>query len=415
MALATLPPPTPGGPTQALRADEVTDRETLDQVRPVVRELLQRSDAFASLDPEEQRRLASEMVKVSSYLANPQGLAREAIESGEVPLAAAHADDATEQLRERLADDPGFAGEDFDAGAVRAGTQAFGELVQTVDFPSFVSGLIGGVFEAIVDSSIEQMQAYGELLANVSKSVDEFARDNISDNNARDWLTDQFPGTFEIGQPGDGFASGFAEDDPFADSEAAKSPQLTMAPGAPDGAMDIVAKYFNLEQAPDLSNPTSEAELVRRAQLEMARSRQQLLSSMVVLGINRIVITDGLINAKVIFDMKARDTARRGTTASLYDEDKSSTNAGVSAGYGGWYSPYKANAYANTAKSHVATVQTAVDETSDSRAEVKARLSGEVRVNFKSDHFPMKELATTEMLSTIQGNAIPSGPATPGA
>ena len=39
----------------------------------------------------------------------------------------------------------------------------------------------------------------------------------------------------------------------------------------------------------------------------MARSRQQMLASMVMLGINRIVVTDGLINAKVVFDMRATD------------------------------------------------------------------------------------------------------------
>ena len=45
------------------------------------------------------------------------------------------------------------------------------------------------------------------------------------------------------------------------------------------------------------------------ARLQMARSRQQLLSSMVILGINRIVVTDGAINAKVVFDFRASDEA----------------------------------------------------------------------------------------------------------
>ena len=405
---------------ESLPVHAVTDHHTLHQVRPVVRELLQASPAFRSLSIDEQRELAGEMVKVSSYLANPDGLAREAIDNGEVtpqvdgPLAAAQADDATEELRQRLADDSGFAGEDFEAGAVQAGTQAFGDLVQSVDFPTFVSGLIRGVFEAIVDSSIDQMRAYGELLANVAKSIDQFAEDNITKNNARDWLTDQFPDTLQLEEQG--FSSGFADgDDTDGETTPEPQPKLAVREDAPDGALELIRDYFGLQNPPDLSEPTSEAELVRRAQLEIARGRQQLLSSMIVLGINRIVVTDGLINAKVIFDMKARDTATRTRKASMYDREQSATSAGVSAGYSSWFSPYKASAYANTSKQHVATVQTSVDETSDSRAEVKARLSGEVRVNFKSDNFPMDKLATPEMMAAIQGNAQPTGPPVPGA
>jgi hypothetical protein len=55
----------------------------------------------------------------------------------------------------------------------------------------------------------------------------------------------------------------------------------------------------------------------------------------------------------------------------------------------------------------VATVQSAVEESSESRAEVKAKLSGEVRVNFKSDYFPMERLASPQMIAAIQGNATP--------
>jgi hypothetical protein len=56
---------------------------------------------------------------------------------------------------------------------------------------------------------------------------------------------------------------------------------------------------------------------------------------------------------------------------------------------------------------HVATVQSAVEDQSESKAEVKAKLSGEVRVNFKSDYFPMEKMASPEMIAAIQGNSKP--------
>jgi len=43
-----------------------------------------------------------------------------------------------------------------------------------VDFPAFVASLVAGTFEAIVDASIRQMEAYADLLADATKSVDRF-------------------------------------------------------------------------------------------------------------------------------------------------------------------------------------------------------------------------------------------------
>jgi hypothetical protein len=65
-------------------------------------------------------------------------------------------------------------------------------LATAVDFPAFVAGLIDGVFQAIVKASIEQMDAYGDLLEGVARSVDQFARDNVSAGRARDWLSQTY-------------------------------------------------------------------------------------------------------------------------------------------------------------------------------------------------------------------------------
>jgi hypothetical protein len=71
----------------------------------------------------------------------------------------------------------------------------------------------------------------------------------------------------------------------------------------------------------DLSDANAELRLVTAARLQMAKARQQLLSSVVMLGINRIVITDGSINAKVVFDMRASDKAKRNYAASMHDRE----------------------------------------------------------------------------------------------
>ena len=57
---------------------------------------------------------------------------------------------------------------------------------------------------------MEQMRAYGELLANVSKPIDQFAQDNISENNARDGLVESFPDGLGIESSSEDFVVGFA-------------------------------------------------------------------------------------------------------------------------------------------------------------------------------------------------------------
>jgi hypothetical protein len=51
-------------------------------------------------------------------------------------------------------------------------------VVTTRDLPVFVSELIQGVFESIVDPNIQQMEAFGNLLVEVARSVDQFVQDN---------------------------------------------------------------------------------------------------------------------------------------------------------------------------------------------------------------------------------------------
>ncbi|HET7080405.1 MAG TPA: hypothetical protein VFM49_23470 [Chloroflexia bacterium] len=380
------------------------DSQTLEQVRPSVREILESSDAFRRLNAEEKRALAQTMVTVAAYMVNPDGLAaRELSPAGRV-LATGQAD-GVEDTKTRLGGKQGFAGADFQGGAIRQGTQQFGELVKKVNFPQFVSGLIQNVFQAIVDSSIQQMRAYGELLANVAKTVDQFAQDNITENNARDWLAARFPDKLGI-DTGD-MSQQFAEATTPSTTPAA-APKLVTKGENPAADLKAISDEVQVAQPiTDLSDEAQEQRLVLAARLQIARGRQQLLASMVILGINRIVVTDGLIHAKVVFDMQASDQAKRVARASMYDnvEDKAATE--MNASYGSWLSPISANMTASASTDHVTTVESSVDETSESKANVKAQLTGEVRVNFKSDYFPMDKLANPQMIAAIQGNAQP--------
>ena len=156
----------------------------------------------------------------------------------------------------------------------------------------------------------------------------------------------------------------------------------------------------------DLGEEEEELRLVNAARLLMAKSRQQLLASMVMLGINRIVVTDGSIMAKVKFDMRSTDLAQREYKASASDR-QSQRNKNTSA-FGGSFLGFGGGSVNVNERSHVATVKTSVDESSDSKLDLSAKLQGEVRVNFKSDYLPLEKMATPEMIGAIQGNAAPT-------
>ena len=393
-----------------------TTPESIDAVRPQVRKLLTDIPAFHAMPVAEQRALAANMVKVMSYISDPNGVvgtlpAQQPARTLAAPQPLARAQeevDAVEATKQSLSHSPGMVGKDFKAGAVREGVDQFGALVKKVDFPKFVGGLIKNVFQAIVESSIEQMRAYGELIANVSKTVDSFMQDNISAGAGRDWLADKFPDALGVETSSD--SSSFADGTPAPPVTA----NLVARGENAEVRLAEISHEMNLNPpVTDITDANAELRLVTAARLQMAKSRQQLLASMVMLGINRIVVTDGSITAKVVFDMRAEDKAKRKYTASMHDEDSSRSKETMNASYGGWFSPVHASAGFEAEQSHVATVGSSVDETSESKAEVKAKLSGEVRVNFKSDYLPMEKMATPEMMSVIQGNSTPYNPNAP--
>lgn len=71
----------------------------------------------------------------------------------------------------------GAAANILDFLALRPAGVAGSSPVDEVDFPAFVAELIRGVFDAIVDASLRQAEAYADLLKQVSEAVDEFLQD----------------------------------------------------------------------------------------------------------------------------------------------------------------------------------------------------------------------------------------------
>jgi len=352
-------------------------------VEAQVRALLEASPAFYDLPAERQAEMRGNLEKIAAYTAalvqdewaSSQRLGQTPVlREKHIVMEPAPAEAAARTLAQARS----APADEFSPRAVREVARITRDTLNAIAFPTFVADLIKGTFQAIVDASIQQMEAYANLLANVAKTVDQFMADNISDNNARDYLVASYPGHLRV----------------EAGEEGAR---VRVREGADELARPDFKGHLGLSEDVELDDEAAEQTLVPAARRQLAQSRQQILSTMVLMGINRIVVTSGRINAKMGFRIDARDTGQV-QTASQFDL-KNETSFSYGGGLAGWLAGGPKVRVKNT----VAYVSSTKKDSSD-EIDVHADLTGEVDLKFKSDYFPMERFAKPEMLALIQGH-----------
>lgn len=400
--------------------------ETQQATRAAVRSLLESSDSFHELSPEKRQALAHNLVQIGSYLAEPDGVRLKPEQhSPQVQalagnmFASAGSGQSQDSTPLKESKQPEFG------QALRTGVEQAGALMQAVNFPTFVSGLINGVFNSIVTSSIQQMEQYAKLVADVSKSLNTFRDDNTTQNQGRDHLVEQFPDIFQLSMGGD---------DAFADFDGGgknAGPRVVLRDDVDErAAIGRINASLPLEKpVTRLDDELVEALLVPAARTQIATGRQQLLATLVMLGINRIVVTDGKISAKVMYDFQARDNSRYRHSATKMDHqkdmygnvqktrtsegtyDRSSEGGSSSRSADGSREQQDASYYSKGdykySEQPIIKMMSASSLQNDSSLTAKASLAGHVEVNFKSDYMPLEKLANPEAIAAIQMNAQP--------
>ncbi|WP_419815797.1 hypothetical protein [Glacieibacterium sp.] len=405
-----------------------TEIQPRPEVRQAVANLLTRSAAFNALSPDKKREVARATAMVADYLAVPEGIEGNRLAGGVgMPQARALADPpqvpGQTGFTEASAEVDKIGQDEFSADAAREGAKVAGLLLKQVKFPTFVASLIEGVFHAIVKSSIEQMEAYTAMIASVAKSLKQFTDDNVSPNQGRDHMVEKFPDLFEIGQD---------------DMGGSGEPRLKLRDGVDESAAlkRVNTMQFedgNVMKSMDLSDENVETALVMAARMQLAKQRQQLMASMVLMGINRIVITDGRISAKIMYDFTSKDSLSKKRSAQAYDYARNvdgslattrtgegKTDEGGNSNYSRDRSKdtnttdYSADYYSKGEYKFedkpVMTAMSAASEASDSQLQTRVQLAGAVEVNFKSDYLPLDKMATPGMIAAIQGNSTPVDP-----
>jgi hypothetical protein len=241
--------------------------------------------------------------------------------------------------------------------------------------------LIHGTWDAMVDSSIRQMDSYGDLVAAISKPLAQFRDENVTANQARDWLVAQYPGDIVL------------EHQDGAATLVPRGGVDEMGSGVSPGWL----RDFGL-QGQTLSPELIEEQLIPMARDRMASDRMQTLATLVMLGMNRIVVKDGSITARLRFRASA--------------SDKSSVDYAVggdpaNASQSGSWSTRGSTSYAAPV-TKVATV--GVNAQTDS--ELNAEMFGEVKINFASETIPLDRFVDDARRTLLERAARPAPIAT---
>jgi hypothetical protein len=252
------------------------------------------------------------------------------------------------------------------------------DFIEAVDFPTFVSDLLQGVFEANLKVTKDQMVAYQELLKAATQSL-AFFMNKIPPQESFAYLA---------ANNSDDFSINFPPDEPA---------ELTDKEG------NVVARAG--EEAEDAQVKAK----IMDATLAMAKEQRAMLREVLLMGVTRLVVEKGIIRASVKFDFKATENVDRQDKAMVQDTRSWSNSISHSGGFFG--SLFGGPQGGTTSGGRHAQLSVATTK-SDNDTSVTANLTGFVEIQFKSDFFRLDNFATmygpTALAPAQPGGLVPA-------
>jgi hypothetical protein len=240
---------------------------------------------------------------------------------------------------------------DYDPGFQNS-IDNFEDLVDSVDFPKFVSDLLKAVFDANMDVMKKQTDAYIKLMKEATKSVAEFVK-NVKPEAAFIKLASENPDTYNI------------TSESVTNPDGSGSQKMVLA--TPDG--DPV----------DMEDNEVKAKIME-ASIALAKEDRAALREVLLMGVTRLIVEKGEIEAAVEFSITAKRNSKK---------DNSNTNTNVlsfGGSYGGFFGPSINFSEQNTNINISTSSKTADDE-------LTAKLKGKVNIKFKTDYFKLDNFA----------------------
>lgn len=308
------------------------DRDIKDLAREQARDVLRSSALFHGLPVAEQQDIYLSLVQ--EYMDD---------ERAKRGLATSMATDSGKDMGYK-GYDPSFGGD----------TAAFNELVDSVDFPKFVADLLKAVFDANLKVMKQQTDSYIKLMKEATKSTADFIK-KVKDEESFARLAESRSDQYNV----------------VSEKQADGSQKLALT--NPEG---------------DKVDP-EDAEVKRHileAKINMAKEHRAALREVLLMGVTRLVVRKGVIEAGVEFSVKATRESKAHhddqniNVASTHTEFESPLG-GIFGGPSGSLDIQNTNIQVNT---------------SDKKAtdDLSATLKGKVNIEFATDYFKLDNFAS---------------------
>lgn len=330
----------------------ITKPDIKQEARMEARSVLQKSPTYLGLDLAEQQSIYKDLV--NDYM---------------VRLSDRYGLSESMATKKGPGSDMGFGG--YDPG-FEGSTAAFDELVESVNFPKFVADLMKAVFDANITVMKKQTDDYIRLMKEATKGVADFVK-KVKDDDTFAYLAENKSNMFNI----------------------------QMEKGA-DGSSKMVLTNPEGEKVDTEDNEVKAK--IMEAKIAMAKEHRAALREVILMGVTRLVVEKGEIEAGVVFEITAKRHSDKSTSNTNINEFEAETEFGggfMGSIFGG---PSGSLREKNT-NINVATSNKNADDT------LTAKLHGKVNVKFKTDYFKLDNFA--QMYA--DGGIAALKPAQPGA
>jgi len=243
--------------------------------------------------------------------------------------------------------------DDYDPGFDNS-IDGFEDLVDSVDFPQFVSDLLKAVFDANLSVQKRQTDDFIRLMREATKSTADFLK-KTDDEEAYAYLVESPNSQFNLAM----------EESP----DGASKLSLTTPEGEPVNMDDNEVKAKIMD-----------------AKIAMAKEHRAALREILLLGVTRMFVRKGEVEAAVEYKI----TAKRDSRKTHRDQNINTVQANMSYSgpLGGILGGPKGSMSVNNTNIQVNTSgQTAQDE-------LTAKLMGKVKIEFATDFFKLDNFAT---------------------
>ena len=322
---------------------ELSNGNLKQAARDKAKDILSQSASFKHMPPAEQKDIYKNVVEEQMALLR-----------GEDPYAGAMArkkkggmvDKSTDLLDDKRHE------KGFDEGV-----DSFEDLVDSVDFPQFVKDLLKAVFDANITVMKAQTDDYIRLMKQATTGLATFIK-QIDNTTTFAYLAENNSDDFGITMEEDG-----------------------------DGGEKMVLAKPNGEKV-DMEDNEVKAKIMD-AKIKMAQEHRAALREMMLMGITRLVVDKGEVEAEVNFEFKGTRQVDKKDKALVKTSKSKGTSVRYSRGIFGFLPGPTAGHTSSTRQTQLSVSSTK----STASDELKAKLRGFVKIQFKTDYFKLDNFA----------------------